>query len=149
MTLTEARKSAGLTLRAAAHELCVEPKVLADLEHGHFRGYTIDDPDGLRAHAMYLYSTGKLKRRHTCIDCAFHNDSPEREPGTGGIAAEGGSLVDVIVARVRAGNFAAPFYCHRWMPRTAPEPGNYEPKLSANGSPACAPLCVGYAMRLT
>jgi hypothetical protein len=61
----------------------------------------------MATHAMML-------RKKPCIDCAFNKRSPEHEVGSGGLSAEGGSVVDVIRQRVEDGDYM-PFFCHEGM----------------------------------
>lgn len=48
-----------------------------------------------------------------CGDCAFRPNSPEREPYSGGLEAEGGSLIDLLEQRLRTyREETKPFFCH-------------------------------------
>jgi hypothetical protein len=45
-------------------------------------------------------------RNRQCRDCAFHKDSPENEPHSGGIEGEGAPLTWLLARR------DTPFFCH-------------------------------------
>jgi hypothetical protein len=139
--LRSQRVAAGLSLRAAARKLEVEPRVLNALERDKWTRIKIDDAPGLAARAAALYAGRDLAPLGRCVDCAFRPESAESQLYSGPASTEGMPMADHIAITQRA------FHCHRWMPRTDDGgrwEGEYDPAIKPGGAPRVAPMCVGF-----
>ena len=85
-------------------------------------------------------------RTRRCVDCAFHPESPENEFGSGGLAAEGGSIVWLLRDRIRAYKAdVTPFFCHENLP-TIPNDGWRAVAAIAKDTPLDQlEVCAGWA----
>ena len=85
-------------------------------------------------------------RTRRCLDCAFHPESPENAFGSGGCAAEGGSIIQLLEMRLleSRGN-TNPFFCHENLP-TIPNGGWRAVKAIAKDTPIeKLEVCAGWA----